>query len=134
MSKNIYGSILQVLFIFPNITICGKYDFALFEGFEETRKIFENEMKIIFFLGTFSNNLIYSLRYLDQVMKADKTSHVSSSRHHVSSFSKLLGYDQFNLYKKPHFGRGLIEMHIMRHLKNNIMDFDINIRYRPMSY
>ena len=120
-----YVCIIQAFVIFPTIAKSGKYDFAVFENFEETRKIFNSEMKIALFLDTFSKNGAYALRYLDQAMQAYKNSYILSSRHHIRLFGIRSGYDHVNLYMKSNLGRGHMVKDKMRHLRNNITALDI---------
>ena len=73
MVKKIYVCILQICVLSPNFVIGGKYDFAVFENFEETKKIFISEMKMASFLNTIKKMLLYKKRILDQTIKTDKT-------------------------------------------------------------
>ena len=69
MVRKIFICILHISILFQNIVIGGKYDFAVFENFEETRKIFIFEMKIVSFLDTINKMLLYKVRTLDQMIK-----------------------------------------------------------------
>ena len=125
MPKSVYVYILHICVIFPNIAICGKYDFAVFENFEETRKIFSSEMKIVLFLGTINTDLAYRMGYLDQMIKAEKTSYIFSSSHLFRLFIIGSRYYDVGLYIQSRLGREIIKRHKMRHSRNAIMALDI---------
>ena len=125
MVKKIYICILQICVLCPNIVIGGKYDFAVFENFEETRKIFISEMKIVSFLDKINKMLLYKMRTLDQIIKTDKSSWIFSSRNLFWLLSIRSRFYDVIPYIKTHLGRWRIERRKIRRLKNNIMAVDI---------
>ena len=125
MVKKIYICILQICVLCPNIVIGGKYDFAVFENFEETRKIFISEMKIVSFLDTINKILLYRMRTVDQIIKTDIRSWNFSSRNLFWPLRIRSRFYDVIPYIKSNLGRRWIETRKIRLLKNNIMAVDI---------
>ena len=125
MVKKIFICILQICVLFPSIVIGGKYDFAVFENFEETRNIFISEMKIVSFLDTISQIMSYRMRILNQIIKTDKTAWIFTSRRLFGLLSIRSRIHDVSRYIKSHLGKRRIERHKIRHFKNNIMSLDI---------
>ena len=125
MMKRIFICILQICVLYSSVVICGKYDFAIFENFEETRKIFISEMKIVSFLDETNQILFYRMRILNQIIKTDKTSWTFSSRNLFWPLSIRSRFYDVIPYIESHLGKRRIETRKIRRLKTNIMAVDI---------
>ena len=103
----------------------GKYDFAIFENFEETRKIFITEMKIVSFLDETNQISLHRMRAVDQIIKTDKRPWIFSSRNLFWLLRIRSRFYDVIPYIKSNLGRRRIESRKIRRLKNNIMALDI---------
>ena len=125
MVKKIYVCILQICVLCPNVVIGGKYDFAVFENFEETKKIFIREMKMASIFDTINKMLLYRKIILDQTIKNDKMPWTFSLRQLFGKLSVRSRFYDVSPNIKSHLGRWKIEQHKLRHLKKNSMALDI---------
>ena len=125
MLKKIYVSILKIYFIFPSIVIGSIYEFAVFENFENTIKIFDVEVKIATLVEKIREHISYRMRYMNELMANDEFPSAFSLKPVLRLLNTLSKNCNISLYMKSQLSRERKEQYRMRVLRNNIMALDI---------